>query len=142
MREIKFRAWDKNEKIMGEVERIDFENGFNKKPAIFIRVKNKAFIDGHSWYWILHSAEYILMQYTGLKDKNEKEIYEGDIFASGVIGSICQDRSDCPLYRVVFKEGSFLGQSIPYEEEYSIYIRPEDCEVIGSIHENPELLGG
>jgi len=135
MREIKFRA----QRVDGER---DWVYGFyyeEYEQPNDICYTQGYIVDKEGDIWQVDPET--VSEYTGLKDKNGKEIYEGDIFASGVIGSICQDRSDCPLYRVVFKEGSFLGQSIPYEEEYSIYIRPEDCEVIGSIHENPELLG-
>lgn len=94
MREIKFRAWHKEKKIMGEVLGID-----------------------------------ILLQYTGLKDMREKEIYEGDI----LFESFGEE-----YFKVVFKDGSFRlktgGCSLPLKEYAHI------CEVVGNIYKNPELI--
>lgn len=62
MREIKFRAWEKNLKEIIQVYNIDFENRLINKDGV----------------WRMFN-EIELMQYTGLKDKNGREIYEGDI---------------------------------------------------------------
>ena len=107
-REIKFRAWDKlNEKMFVPMS-IDFENGYVGYH-----------INGTVKLLDIHNNEVVLMQYTGLKDKNGKEICNGDL--------------------VVWNE-----QREPVEVVYR-----EQCihpfinittEVIGNIFENPELL--
>ena len=76
-----------------------------------------------------------LMQYTGLKDKNNKEIYEGDILSNG---------NDEKLYKIIFENGSFRAEFKGDFEEHSfdlIDVVAQGCEIVGNIYENPELLG-
>ena len=118
MREIKFRAWDKLNKEMFNVEIIDFQ-------------EKKLYEDTVS-YRNFKNIE--LMQYTGLKDKNGKEIYEGDILSN---------RNDEKLYKVIFENGSFRAEFKGDFEEYSfdlIDVVAQSCEVVGNIYENPELM--
>lgn len=100
-REIKFRAWVKKGGAMADWETITKE------------------CDRFS---LLKDQNFIFMQYTGLKDKTGKEIYEGDILdiKYNYIGKVA----------VIFKRG-----------EYNISrYNLDKCKVIGNIHENPELL--
>jgi len=119
MREIKFRAWDnQNDKMLFSKEHkwIGREEEFY--PIRFERDQ------------ITHSDHYELMQYTGLKDKNGKEIYEGDILrwtqGAMTIQSPVQwaDKGWFP----------FVGGI------YDLYKRVEEGEIIGNIYENPDLL--
>lgn len=117
-RVIKFRAWDKEEKKMY----FDVQNNYDN-----IR-EQTCFQDNN----------LELMQYTGLKDKNGKEIYEGDILKTP------RNRKA----RVVFGNGAFWFVGFPFYEK-SFFDKQsktwksqnaEKWEVIGNIHENPELL--
>ena len=76
----------------------------------------------------------VIEQYTGLKDNNGVEIYEGDILTlNGEWEEI--ERGDCKV--ITFRDGCFrVGDD--YEDEAGIYL--SDWRVIGNIHENPELL--
>jgi len=121
MREIKFRAWDKRMKEM-------FNNVFLAGCRIY---KNKPLM------WIEHDNGFNklfqgeLMQFTGLKDKNGKEIYEGDIvkYMVGPWEQICE---------VYFSDGMFKVKTDTLAWECGN--DPVTIEVIGNIYENPELL--
>ena len=118
MREIKFRAWFEKFKEIYTVKMIDLQ----KEIAYFDKYNYRSFYD------------IDLMQYTGLKDKNNKEIYEGDILSDG---------NDEKPYKVIFENGSFRAEFEGDFEEYSfdlIDIVAQGCEVVGNIYENPELI--
>ena len=120
MREIKFRAWDKQEKQIVYPRKFSFET----HETLVWCWRNGDFV----WRG---EEEFEIMQYTGLEDKNGKEIYEGDIIKAMI------DYGPGGEHQQVFKVtlGSF-GVNIQ-EWNYKEGILPE---VIGNIHENPELL--
>ena len=123
MREIKFRAYHKERKEMFEIASIDFEE---KKAALSnetIKLLNVDF------------KQFELLQYTGLKDKNDKEIYEGDILFF---------RDENTKYVVVWQDAAFIIKSIEirkYSEEMFWLDDTEICcEIVGNIYENKNLL--
>lgn len=124
-REIKFRAWDK-------------ENG------CWVSIDSVALCDDGSIAYLLSEEddmppysedEVEIMQFTGLKDKNGREIYEGDVLDIGLLN---QDGN--PVLAPVSYE-AYLAGYVLYNEGHGIWQRiGGGCEVIGNIFENPELL--
>lgn len=126
-REIKFRIWDIENKEMLKVQELDFEPTFYG-GRIAIRP------DQYNDYF--DTEDMILMQYTGLHDKNGKEIYEGDIIE---ITRQCIWENGV----VIFLNGCFFTKVnetlLPLHESE---INNFKLKVIGNIYDNPELLGG
>lgn len=113
-REIKFRVWNKTDKC--------WVSNKNEQSQTKLNYKSN---------YLVHWNNYELSQYTGLKDGNGKEIYEGDILKfDNVVNSI-----------VGFENGAFTINNIypikPLLEKMFDY---GECYVIGNIYENPELL--
>lgn len=120
MREIKFRVWNEDTKEMLEIQKHSFKT-------------NKSMPYG----WNMQYEFDGLMQYTGLKDKHGKEIYEGDIirYEHSAVGSIV--RVVQYKYGMYGIEGNVKGTQIPFAN-----ILNSTREIIGNIYENPELLEG
>lgn len=129
MREIKFRAWLKYGKEIVDVEEIDFMNEV-------INYIDNDYENNEQEIIGAYFENIELMQYTELKDKNNKEIYEGDIVklrANHGIGVI----------KYYDEWGAFIVEYIkprPLAVLGMNYYK-EDIEVLGNIYENPELLG-
>ena len=123
MRELKFKVWDKLEKRM-----ILPDQGYQGHYVLSLKGEFHNLQNGSG------GKEYIVQQYTGLKDKNGKEIYEGDIFKGG----------DYKWDAVRFEGGQFqvnlMGARVFTLQELCCDIDYELPEVIGNIFENPELL--
>lgn len=125
MREIKFRVWDEEEKTMWRHENIGYINFYDK--VIWLR---------HGGFLDMDYNPCTLMQYTGLKDKNGKEIYEGDIVSL--------------FYETQISEVRFNSKYGCWEVKVQLSIHSQgwdllgnhlgESEVIGNIYENPELL--
>ena len=137
MREYKFRVWDTENKEMLKVQELDFEDTFYG-GRLSIRT------DQYNDYFDIE--DMILMQYTGLKDKNGKEIYEGDI----VKVKLYKGEEEKYFIGKVEYFGSNFIVDADNNSEYHVYdldgfgidyrYNLEDCEVIGNIYDNPELL--
>lgn len=112
MREIKFRAWNKARNVMVDLQKIT-------PFALDASIMN---MDG---VFIPFHSDLVLMQYTGLKDKNGKEIYEGDLVDSGGTNQL-------PL-TIIFYAPSFMMKR-SHGQHHFIH---DFVEVIGNIYENP-----
>ena len=130
MREIKFRAWHPKTKEIIPVETIDWD-----ETQYLTEVTA-----GYTWgekFDPITFQQLVLMQYTGLKDKNGKEIYEGDIVAE---------------HGHYVNSDKVLHQAINWLPNHSAWMRGEydrltpknveywKIEIIGNIYESPELL--
>ena len=126
MREIIFRAWDVKGKKMYEVSSL-WGGGkhWELEPQRY-GAKITSRIGDYEWY------PCVLMQFTGLKDRDGKEIYEGDI-----IESDDDDGKEC--FDVYFLDGSFVVHT-GEEIEVLFNIDTSLFEVIGNIYENPNLI--
>ena len=129
----KFRAWHKTWEEMGKVKRIRFDDDGNANNVLF---------KGKEFGMNAKINEFELMQSTGLKDKNGKEIFEGDIVTDGEFARIVQYHQTLGFY-MFDEEGNerFFSDSATLEDfEEDAKIVSEILEIIGNVYENPELL--
>jgi uncharacterized phage protein (TIGR01671 family) len=148
-REIKFRAYDKDKKIMIH----DYDQSAGKIYSLPLGASIRDFV------FNLGLSYKTLMQYTGLKDKYGKEIFEGDFIIS----------KSYPFYPIIkedelnFNELNYIAEIYWDDEQYSFAYElhtisnrvrglamggllcempVKEIEIIGNIHENSELLNG
>ena len=118
----KYRAWDKELQTMLDVSLIDFKKGV---------------LVGEYWEFgetnFMSFDEIVIMQTTGLLDKNGKEIFEGDILGTkdGLLNGVVEYRSDL---------GMWTNSLIRYNNFERLCAVANSREIIGNIHENPEFL--
>lgn len=143
MIEIEFRAWDKTDKVMCEVIFIKFSKA-QYTNICYRKVLNGKVVDANSLLDKNMSGTCVLMQYTGLKDKNGKKIFEGDILSAGAT-----------ILKVEYSETEtgftaygVRGNINTYCRCFSLfhlcngYNQGREVEIIGNIYENPELIKG
>lgn len=154
MREIKFRAWDGKEMHLPEYS--DKED--------FHLLADGTIVETHEYGYERHEMTsvrngWMVMQYTGMKDKNRKDIYEGDItkiqfdFKEEDLaeGDSLEELNSPLIIQVIFYKGCFglmlpnlvkgsEGDFTPLYEYFDELLGGDEIEVIGNIYENPDLL--
>lgn len=145
MREIKFRCWDKKSKKMRQVTEIVFNTGFymesNDNSVKLIWVKGQDIIENKE-IQIQKEEDFILMQYAGLKDKNGKEIYEGDIVSKETFDDTKPNYRNVSYAKVMYIE-ELAGFYLVNKDNKILWNVADDkynIEVVSTIYDNPELL--
>ena len=118
----KFRAWLKKEQKMDNyIDHISW-------------LEDELYCIGDGITYMVSAEDLELMQSTGLVDKNGKEIFEGDIV------KMAKDVYSEPTYYEVVRHrgGAYRLESKKHGCE--LWLRHADCEVVGNVYENPELL--
>lgn len=147
MRDIKFRVWYKEKKEMREVAMLRWENGeLVRIAAYWPTTRDNGWTDYNP-----KDNKFVLMQFTGLKDRNGKEIYEGDIVE-------CEQMQGAGKFKGIVHFGveeRGYSDHLLYDARVYLDTRPFDeikglggqfcCfhynpEIIGNIYENPDLL--
>lgn len=121
----RFRAWLKEDKEMIDVDEIHFKNG----ELDFI---------GNGITWMYKKSDIVLMQSTGFKDKNGKEIFEGDILKVTNLSSwleVVSFNENKAMF--VSKETKRKIEETPLYDLFNTDIF--EVEIIGNIYTNPEL---
>ena len=148
-REIKFRFFSNPDEKMYALTLLGLNWAFESDPPVY---EGKIVWNGREGTRVQKYSDGHLMQFTGLKDKNGKEIYEGDIvkthyFSEGLSSNLG-----------VFEKDNTITGDIQYRQDFATYVvntkdqdftiseycqePSEELEVIGNLYENPELIGG
>lgn len=124
---IKFRAWDKRNGIY----LYDVQNASDMFSDVKYENGENADCDEECFAGFLDDERYDVEQFTGLKDTSGDEIYENDLVR-------LTDGLEYPIYKIIFDEAKFeiICDGVCYDlgEEF------KDCEVIGNVHTDGDLI--
>lgn len=118
----RYRAWDKEFKEMVQVDALVFD-----EQIIKATYKNGNVVKEDL-------KNYVLMQSTGLRDKNEREIFEGDVV------KLAKDVYSEPTYYEIVRHRGGAYRLESKQHGCELWLRHTDCEIAGNIWENPELI--
>ena len=136
MCEIKYRVWSKKQKTY------NYKHPFNTHGCFYISQNGVLFSDyGNVITPEIKQDYFVIERYTGIKDQDDKEIYEGDILRWKHYYEITGE--DIETTAKVYweeKDASFVVGD--WFESLGHLVDEDKVEVVGNIHENPELLNG
>lgn len=118
----KFRVW-----------LTDIDQMLRVKALVFEKDKTRC-VCGYSFDFYLEDENATIMQSTGLKDKNGKEIFERDIV------KMSKDVYSEPTYYEIVRHRGGAYRLESKQHGCELWLRHTDCEVLGNVYENPELL--
>ncbi|MDU7031157.1 MAG: YopX family protein [Clostridiales bacterium] len=152
-KEIKFRAWDKMDKVMCDVTYMKFSKVQYTNVGYRKNIRGKL-IDENAALDENMSGTCVLMRYTGEHDKNGKELYEGDIVSFEAIGEegyeyregidfmnravIVWNDGRFELDRFLSDNSGVLDDMNDCHKDFWNVLK--GCEVVGNIYDNPALL--
>lgn len=119
---LRFRAWLKKEQKMdNEIDHISW-------------LEDELYCIGDGITYMVSAEDLVLMQSTGLRDKNGKEVFEGDIV------KMSKDVYSEPTYYEVVRHRGGAYRIESKQHGCELWLRHTDCEVGGNVYENKELL--
>lgn len=128
MHELKFRVWSKKQKTY------DYKYPFNVSGSFYIAQNGVLLSDyGNVITPEVKQNDFVIERFTGLRDKNDHMIYEGDIVSehNGDLKGVIKQAEDGQW--IIYWDNIPDGRSVLFEHS-------NFCEVIGNIHGNPELI--
>lgn len=130
---IKFRAWNGYRKMMADYVSA-IQNGDTQGTPSSVNV----IVNGENETWDIKNDRVELLQFTGLKDVNGRDIYEGDILKTkaGLIQIVEQGILETDREDII---SGFYANNLSDDKPHTFSY---DDEVTGNVHENPELLKG